>query len=125
MGFSDLFRPSKALPDSAPPPDPGDGFREAIRWKGEIYCQRCGSVLERVPISTRWFEAPIFDPFTGGPLTNEQRFGPTGLMVCAKWEKDRMDPVSIPYRLPSPQQQFAKGERSDHGMYYTDTPSIE
>ena len=100
-------------------------YIDSIRWKGELFCPACSSTLERVPINRHWYEDPIYDPMTGLKLGWAGRHGPTGLMVCAEREKERL---TGPYAYMSDQSfqgAFEKMEKTRHGMYFVDKPPLE
>jgi hypothetical protein len=133
MGFLDRLKPKEPRPFGDPPPATArmvgkkDSYIDSIRWKGEIYCPNCGSPLMRIPSSSRWFEAPNYNPMTGAKLTDREMYGDTGLMVCQKWEEARSKPppaMSIFDRPRSFQAYFEAQERPSHGMYYTDKPPL-
>jgi hypothetical protein len=125
MGVIDrlaTIRSGKAVvPDKSPK---YQEYLERIRWKGEIYCQACGSPLRRVPCDRKWYNLPSYNPMTGAKLTDTQRFGSTGLMVCEQYEAGR-SAAPIFGAAVSFQDYFADLRVHDHGMYYVDKPPLE
>ncbi len=113
----------KAFPKGTPALESGvarQAYIDSIRWDGEIYCASCGSTLTRLPVQDNWYALPRYDPKTGRTLTDVERYGPTGLMVC---ERDyEFAKTSIFHR--SPQAYFKQMEKSDHALYYVDQPPL-
>lgn len=117
--------PSKreAFPKGTPALESGvarQAYIDSIRWDGEIYCASCGSTLTRIPTQSDWYAMPRYDPKTGRTLTEVERFGPTGLMVCAK--DMEMSRLSAFHR--SPQSYFKNMDKPDHALYYVDQPPL-
>ena len=133
MGVIEKLQKVRTGPGPAEPPMTRSArnrqkFIESIRWEGQIYCQKCGSTLCRVPTMKYPSEVPGYDPFTGRALSDIERYGPCALMVCEKYEESRrrMPPVSSYMWSPprSFQSFFEDLQRPDHGMYYTDKPPL-
>lgn len=129
MGLIDrLSRVNSARKPLGQPPPPmapsgkRAAFIESIRWKGEIYCRNCGSVLKRVPVAQDWYKEPRYNPMTGAELSEVERYGNEGLMVCADFEERRLS-MMLSFRA-SFQTNFADMHIPDHGMYYTDKPPL-
>lgn len=87
------------------------------RWKGQIYCVKCGATLMRVPYKKQKHQQQDrpYDPFTGqqGKIEENEK-ADVGLMVCSSPQM-RSNDWDFWFS-----HQGSRYESGQHSMYYTD-----